>query len=155
MPQAAPGLSLDFGARFGRWQVELEGSYWLNSSAEVATDAHASIELSLATAGIRACGLLPYSDWSLLGCAQGDLGDMAGSGQHVDAAQTQHALFADVEILAMAQYSRVEPASWAGLGAMWLLRRPPFGLSSLGGTTEAFRPAQLAVLGYLGVALGP
>ncbi|HVY26901.1 MAG TPA: hypothetical protein VHB79_10125 [Polyangiaceae bacterium] len=155
MPQVAPGLGVDFGARFGAWQLELVGSYWPHGSADVATAAPASIELSLATAGLRACRVLPYSGWTLLGCAQAELGDMAGSGQQVDAAHTRHALFSDAGALVVAEYSRLEPAPWAGLSAAWVLRRPPFGLADTDGSREAFRPSQVAILGFLGVALGP
>ncbi|HKY34691.1 MAG TPA: hypothetical protein VJN18_02025 [Polyangiaceae bacterium] len=153
MPNVAAGLGVDFGARFGRWQVELVGNYWLGGSADAVGPA--SIDLSLATAGLRACRVLPDTSWSFLGCVQSDLGDMAGSGQEVDAAHTQHAVFADVGALAMAHYSRLEPAPWAGLGVFWVVARPPFGLSSQGTPSEAFRPARVAMLGYLGVAVGP
>jgi hypothetical protein len=155
MPQVAPGLGVDFGARLGAWQVELVGSYWPHGSADVAAAAPASIELSLATAGLRACRVLPSSSWTLLGCGQAELGDMAGSGQQVDAAHTRHALFSDAGALVVAQYSQIEPAPWAGLSAAWVLRRPPFGLGGPGGSNEAFRPSQVAILGFLGVALGP
>jgi hypothetical protein len=155
MPHVAPALGVDFGARVGRAQLELVGSYWLTGTADVAGSNPATIEISLATVGLRGCGVLPVSTWSLLGCAQGQLGDMAGSGQRVDAARTRHALFADVQAQFFAHYTRLEAAPWAGLGLAWQVKRPAFGLAQQSVADAPFRPSAVALLGYVGVALGP
>lgn len=155
MPHVAPAVGVDFGARFGRAQVELVGSYWLTGTADVAGSNPATIEISLATLGVRGCGVLPVSDWSLLGCAQAQLGDMSGSGQLVDAARTRHALFADVQAQVLARYTKLEPSPWAGLGLAWQVKRPAFGLAQQSVADAPFRPSAVALLGYVGVALGP
>lgn len=156
LPQLAPGLGFDAGARWGRLRASVVGSYWLPSTTERAPDG-SQIEISLVSAGLRACGAQPLRDWTASGCAQGDLGQMSGSGQHVDAAQTQHALFASLQLQAFAQYSKVQPAPLLGLGVAWLVARPPFGVTRLdvGPPQEAFRPQRVALLAYLGVAVGP
>jgi hypothetical protein len=155
MPHVAPALGVDFGARVGRAQFELVGSYWLTGTADIAGQNPATIEISLATVGVRGCGVLPISDWSLLGCAQGQLGDMSGSGQLVDAARTRHALFADVQAQLLAHYTKLEPKPWAGLGLAWQVKRPAFGLSQQSVADAPFRPSVVALLGYVGIALEP
>lgn len=155
MPHVAPALGVDFGARLRRAQLELVGSYWPASTIDVPGASSAAIDISLATAGLRACGVLPVSAWSLLGCAQGQLGDMSGSGELVDAAHTRHALFADVQALLVANYAATEPAPWVGLALAWQVKRPAFGLSQQRASDAPFRPSAVALLGYVGVSLGP
>jgi hypothetical protein len=155
LPGISPGISADLGARFGSFRAAVVGSYWLGATAERASDAPISIDLSLSTAGVRLCGERPTGSWLLLGCAQGDLGQMSGSGQNVDDARTQQALFGSLQALAFAQYSEWQPAPQLGFGLSWNLARPPFGISRQNVPTETFRPSQLAFLAYLGVAVGP
>lgn len=155
LPQVAPGVSADLGARFGSFRAALVGSYWFPSTARRASDAPISIELSLVTAGLRACGTLAAGGWSLLGCAQGNVGRMSGAGQHVDDARSQSALYSDVQALVFAQYAKWQPAPQAGLGLSWAVARPPFGLSRQNVPVETFRPASVAILAYWGLVLGP
>lgn len=156
LPTLSPGLGFDVGAGWGRLRGALVGSYWFPSTTERALDG-SQIEVSLVTAGLRACGAQPLREWTALVCAQGDLGRMSGSGQHVDAAETRHALFGSLQLQAFAQYSKVQPAPLLGLGVAWLVARPPFGVTRLdvGPPQEAFRSQQLALLAYLGVSVGP
>jgi hypothetical protein len=155
MPRVSPGIGIDFGARFGRAQLELVGSYWFSATAEVAGPDPASIEISLALAGLRGCGVIPQAGWSMLACAQGQVGDMSGSGQQVDAARTRHAWVADLQGLLMARYEQTELKPWLGLGLSWQVRRPAFGLASQSPAEAPFRPSVIALVGQVGVALGP
>lgn len=155
LPGVSPAVTADVGARIGSARAALVGSYWFGATAERERDAPVRIDLSLATAGLRLCVDRPSGSWLLLGCAQGDLGRMTGSGQNVDNARTQRALFGSVQALAFAQYAKWQPAPQLGVGLAWIAARPPFGISQQNVTIETFRPAQLAFMGYLGVALGP
>ena len=154
LPRVGPGLSAELGARFERFRAVLVGRYWAGSSADVSGTAPLSIALSLATAGLRGCGLPVRGEWSVLGCLGADLGSMSGSGQGVDDAHTKHALFGSLEASVFAAYSRIEPAPFAGLGLAWVVARPPFGISRGGVEDEAFRPSRLGFMGYLGLSYG-
>jgi hypothetical protein len=154
LPGATPGVATEAGWRVRRFRAALLGRYWSSSSADVASAAPRSIELSLATVGLRACVLPVVGAWSWLACAGADLGDMAGSGQGVDNARTQHAVFGAAEASFSLAYTRYELAPFIGLGASLALARPRFGVARNGGSDEAFRPGPLGGLVNLGLVFG-
>lgn len=154
LPGATPGVATEAGWRVRRFRAALLGRYWLSSSADVTGTTPRRIELSLATVGLRACVLPVVHAWSWLACAGADLGDMAGSGQGVDNARTQHALFGAAEASLSVAYTRYELAPFIGLGASLSLARPRFGVIRNGGSDEAFKPSQLGGLVNLGLVYG-
>lgn len=156
LPGLAGGVGADLGAQWGHLRGAVVGSYWFPNQTATALRG-SQIEVSLVSAGLRACWAQPLRDWTALACAQGDLGQMSGSGQHVDAAQTQHALFASVQGQVFVQFSKVQPAPLLGLGVAWNVARPPFRVvpEAVGPVQDDFRPQALALLGYLGLSLGP
>jgi hypothetical protein len=154
LPGLSPALSVDVGARLGRLRGALVGSSWFPSTTDRAANG-SQIELSLLSAGLRACGAQPFGGWTALACAQGELGQMTGSGQRVDDARTQHAWFGSLQAQAFAQYSQAQPAPLIGLGVSWIVARPSFGVERQGVAQETFRPRQVALLAYLGVSVGP
>jgi len=154
LPGATPGVATEAGLRVRRFRVALVGRYWLNSSADVTGGPPSSIELSLATMGLRACVLPAVGAWSWLVCAGADLGDMAGSGQGVDNAHTRHALLADAEASLSLAYTRSRVAPFVSLGASVGLARPRFGVVRNSVPDETFQPSQLGVLASVGVACG-
>lgn len=154
LPGATPGLATEAGLRVRRFRATLVGRYWLSSSADVAGTAPRSIELSLATVGLRACVLPLVGAWSWLACAGADFGDMAGSGQGVDDALTRHALFSAAEASLSLAYTRSRLAPFASLGGSLGIARPRFGVVSNGTPHETFQPSQLGVLASLGLTYG-
>ena len=154
LPGATPGVATEAGWRVSRFRAAVLGRYWLSSSADVASTAPRSIELSLATVGLRACVLPVVGAWSWLACAGADLGDMAGSGQGVDNARTQHALFGAAEASFSLAYTRYELAPFIGLGASLSLARPRFGVVRNGDADETFRPSLVGGLVNFGLMYG-
>jgi hypothetical protein len=154
LPGATPGVATEAGWRVRRFRAAVLGRYWLSSSADVVSTAPRSIELSLATVGLRACVLPVVGAWSWLACAGADLGDMAGSGQGVDNARTQHALFGAAEASFSLAYTRYELAPFIGLGASLSLARPRFGVVRNGGPDETFRPSLVGGLVNFGLVYG-
>lgn len=154
LPGATPGVATEAGWRVRRFRAALLGRYWLSSSADVAGATPRSVELSLATVGLRACVLPVVGAWSWLACAGADLGDMAGSGQGVDNARPQHALFGAAEASFSLAYTRYELAPFVGLGASLALARPRFGVARNGDSDEAFQPSLLGGLVNLGLMYG-
>lgn len=154
LPGVTPGVATEAGWRVRRFRAAVLGRYWFGSSADVAGAAPRSIELSLATVGLRACVLPVVGAWSWLACAGADLGDMAGSGQGVDNARTQHALFGAAEASLALAYTRYQLAPFVGLGASLALGRPRFGVLRNGGPDETFQPSLLGGLVNLGVVYG-
>lgn len=152
-----PGFTAEVGVGVGRLRLTGLGRYWLPRSTDPARTQGPEIELSLVTAGLRACGLpfLPWlGRWQVLGCAGAELGDLAGSGQGVNDARTQHARYAALEASMFAAYAVTTPAPFAGLGFSWAVARPRFGFARGGELAETFRPASLAIMGYLGLSYG-
>jgi hypothetical protein len=154
LPGATPGVATEAGWRVRRFRATVLGRYWLSSSADVASRAPRSIELSLVTVGLRACVLPVVGAWSGLACAGADLGDMAGSGQGVDNARTQHALFGAAEASFSLAYTRYELAPFIGLGASLPLARPRFGVVRNGDPDETFQPSLVGGLVNFGLVYG-
>jgi len=153
-PGATPGVAAEAGLRLHRFRAALVGRYWSSSSADVASTTPRSIELSLATVGLRGCVLPAVGAWSWLACAGADWGNMAGSGQGVDNARTQHALFSSAEASLSLAYTRLELAPFVGVGASLALARPRFGVARNGAPDETFRPSQLGGLAFVGLTYG-
>lgn len=154
LPGATPGVATEAGLRVRWFRAALVGRYWLTSSAAVAGTAPRSVELSLATVGLRACVLPLVGTWSWLACAGADLGDMAGSGQGVDDAHTRHALFSAAEASISLAYTRSKLAPFAALGATAGIARPRFGVVSNGTPDETFQPSPLGLLASFGLTYG-
>ena len=154
LPGATPGVATELGFRFHQFRAALVGRYWLSGSADVTGGAASSIELSLATAGLRGCALPQVGAWSLLACAGADLGDMAGSGQGVNNARTRHDLFAAAEASLSVAYTKSRLAPFAGLGALVGLARPRFGVVKNGAPAETFQPSQFGMLAQVGLSYG-
>lgn len=142
LPSATPGVSVDLALRRQRFRAAVIGRYWLTSSAQVSGLRTNSIELSLATAGLRACVLPFLGDVSLLACAGADVGGMTGSGEGVDNARTRRDLFAAAEGSLALSYTRSRLAPFAGVGGSVSLVRPRFGISRDRTPEETFRPSQ-------------
>ena len=154
LPGATPGVASELGLRLHQFRAALVGRYWLSGSADVTGGAASSIELSLATAGLRGCALPQVGAWSLLACVGADLGDMAGSGQGVNNARTRHALLAAAEASLSVAYTKSRLAPFAGLGALVGLLRPRFGVVRNGAPDETFQPSQFGLLAQVGLSYG-
>lgn len=154
LPGVTPGVATEAGLRVGRFRAALVGRYWLTSSADVAGTLPRSIELSLATVGLRGCVLPLVGAWSWLACAGADLGDMAGSGQGVNDARTRHALFSAAEASLSLAYTRSKLAPFASLGGSVGIARPRFGVVRNGTPSETFQPSQLGLLASVGLTYG-
>jgi hypothetical protein len=154
VPGFAPGVAAELGLRRGLFRAALVGRYWLPSTSEVAGAAPASIELSLATAGVRACVLPRAGQWTLLGCAGADVGSMSGSGHNVSSERPQSDLFVALEGSLALAYSRAQLAPLAGLAITLPVRKPRFGVLRDGIEIEGYRPNGVGLAGFLGVAYG-
>jgi hypothetical protein len=154
LPGATPGVAAEVGWRLRQFRAALVGRHWSTSSADVASTAPRSIELSLATVGLRGCVLPAVGAWSWLACAGADLGSMAGSGQGVDNARTQRALFSSAEASLAFAYTRADLAPFVGLGASLSLTRPRFGVARNGTPDETFQPSWLSGLAFVGLMYG-
>jgi hypothetical protein len=154
LPGAVPGITAEVGWRLHQFRAALVGRWWSPSSTDVASTTPRSIELSLATVGLRGCVVPAVGVWSWLACAGADFGDMAGSGQGVDDARTQHALFASAEASLALAYTRSPLAPFVGLGASLSLARPRFGVVRNGAPDETFQPSWLGGLAFVGLTYG-
>jgi hypothetical protein len=108
----------------------------------------------LATVGLRGCLLPALGAWSWVACAGADFGSMAGSGQGVDNARTQRALFSSAEASVSLAYTRSHLAPFVGLGASLSLTRPRFGVVRDGTPDETFQPSQVGGLAFVGLMYG-
>jgi hypothetical protein len=154
LPGATPGVAAEAGWRLQKFRAALVGRHWSSSSADVASTAPRSIELSLATVGLRGCVLPAVGAWSWQACAGADFGSMAGSGQGVDNARTQRALFSSAEASLAFAYTRANLAPFVGLGASLSVTRPRFGVTRNGTADETFQPSRLSGLAFVGLMYG-
>lgn len=154
LPGATPGVAAEVGWRLRQLRAAVVGRWWSSGSADVPSAAPRSIELSLATVGLRGCVLPAVGAWSWLACAGADVGRMAGSGQGVDNARTQRALFSSAEASVAFAYTRSDFAPFVGLGASLALTRPRFGVVRNGTADETFQPSWLGGLAFVGLMYG-
>jgi hypothetical protein len=154
LPAAAPGVAAEAGWRLHRFRGALVGRYWSSNSAEVASATPRSVELALATVGLRGCVLPSVGAWTWQVCAGADWGSMAGFGQGVDNARAQRALFSSAEASVSLAYTRSNFAPFVGLGASLALTRPRFGVVRDGTMEEAFQPSLLGGLAFAGLTYG-
>lgn len=152
LPELAPGVGLEIALRFGWFEGGLAGRYLASRDASVPEYPGSSIELSLWTAGLRACALPERDQWLLLVCARGDLGSMSGSGQGIDDAHTQQGLFGALGGSVAIGYAagRLRPS--VGLEPVWIAARPRFGVSTDQEGVEVFQPRKWALTGFIGLA---
>jgi hypothetical protein len=155
LPRVAPGVMAEAGFRAARFRFTATGRYWVPNSTVTANRSASQIELSLVSAGLRACTLPLRARWSLLGCVGAELGDMAGSGQGVDNARTKHATYAGFEASLLGAYRLHDVAPFAGLGLSVTAARPRFGILRAGEPNETFQPSRLGLMVYGGVSYGP
>ncbi|HEX2873769.1 MAG TPA: hypothetical protein VHP33_21080 [Polyangiaceae bacterium] len=154
LPAVAPGVAAEAGWRLRRLRAALVGRYWSSNSADVAGATPRSIELSLATVGLRGCFLPGGGNWTWSACAGADSGSMTGSGEGIDNARIQRALFSSAEASLTLAYTRSDFAPFMGLGASLALTRPRFGVTRGGVPDEAYQPSRFGGLAFVGLTYG-
>jgi len=152
LPSVAPGIGAEFALRFGHFEVGVGGRYWLSRGADVPQRPSSSVDISLATVGLRACAVPIWGDWLLLGCARGEWGRMSAVGQHVDDARPRSDYFASLggSLAVGRTLGRLTPLG--GVDLFWAASRPRFGVLSDGAPLQAFRPQTWGLLGFIGLA---
>jgi hypothetical protein len=152
LPSVGPGLGIELASRWRWLEVGLGGRYWLSRSAAVPGAVGVSIDLSVLTASLRLCLAPKRGAWSVAGCARGDWGDIAGHGDGVDHARARHAAYAGLGGGVSAAYSIGRLSPLAGVEALRLASRPPFGVLRDDRPQEVFRPQAWQITGFVGLA---
>jgi len=151
LPSVAPGLGAELSFRYRWLELGVDGRYWAARNQTVAAAPASSIDISLAAAGVRLCGVPTSGSWSLLLCAGGQLGDMQGVGQGVDNARTRHDGFAALNGGVAVAYSRERLMPIAGVDLYGALARPQFGVQLNGRETLVFRTRPWGMGGFVGL----
>jgi len=154
LPHVTPGVMAEAGLGSPRWRFTALGRFWVPSSTEPTKTSASHIELSLVSAGLRACALPLHARWSVLACLGGELGDMAGSGQGVDNARTKHATYAALEASLLGAYRLRDVSPFVGLGLSVAAARPRFGILRAGEPNQTFQPSRFGLMAYAGVSFG-
>jgi hypothetical protein len=153
-----PGVKPAFGAELGlrhRWFVaQASARFWGSGSAEVTNAAPASVVLQLVSWGVRGCGVVPLEAWRLRPCLGADFGALSGIGENVSNARARHDLLPTLEASLAVAYAGFQPTPLAGLALAVPVSRPTFGVLEDGVAREAFQPAPVALIGFLGLAYG-
>jgi hypothetical protein len=151
LPSTAAGLGAELLLSLRGFEAGLGGRYWFARSAAVPLAAAANIEVSLATATLRLCGVPRHGEWWFAVCTRADVGDMVGSGEGVDNARVRHDRYGALGGGVSAGYSlgRVSPVVGADLLA--LVARPRFGVLRDGQEQVVFQPGIWQLSGFIGL----
>lgn len=153
-----PGVKPAFGAELGvrhRWFVaQASARFWASANAEVPNAAPASVELRLVSWGVRGCGLVPLHAWRIRPCLGADFGALSAIGENVSNSRARHDLLPALETSLAVAYAGWQPAPLGGLALTMPVSRPSFGVLENGVAREAFQPASIALVGFLGLAYG-
>ncbi|HEY3257141.1 MAG TPA: hypothetical protein VGJ91_24455 [Polyangiaceae bacterium] len=152
LPALGEGLQATVGFQRSSLRGELIGRYWAPRAQAVPIAPQASMELDLATLGVRMCWLPLARDWSVAVCAGADSGDLRGTGNGLDAARTTHARYSDLTGGVRVSYSRWRLAPEGGFEAAGAIERPGFGVRENGLPRETYRPASWGLVAFLGAA---
>jgi hypothetical protein len=155
LPSLGPGLDAEIGLRRERFRADVVGRYWLPRAKSVPEAPEGSIQLSLATVGVRVCGAPLLADWSLWACAGADVGAMTGVGVAIDGERSRSDRFSSLAASVSAAYGRGRLAPFGGLELGYALERPPFGVLVNGRFRETFRSDAWALGSFLGLQLDP
>jgi hypothetical protein len=151
LPSAAAGVGAELVLSLSGFEAGLGGRYWFPRSAAVPLTAAANVDVSVATATLRVCGVPRSGQWSFAACARADLGDMMGRGEGVDNARARHDSYGALGAAVSAGYSigRVSPV--VGTELLVLVGRPRFGVLRDGQDQSVFQPNLWQLSGFIGL----
>ncbi len=141
LPKFGFGVEAALGWHQARFRAEAVGRYWLERQTPVTGTPSASLELGLATLGVRACWLPLRGEWQLAACAGGAVGQLRGDGLGVENPRERTARYSEISMGLEIARVRSQLAPEAGLQLSGALERPPFGVLENGRDDQVFRPA--------------
>lgn len=151
LPRLGAGLQVALGYQRAAWRAEVLGRYWAPRSEAVGLGSNGSIDLELASVGLRGCWLPLTGDWSVAGCLGADLGDLRGRGLDLDAERVSHARYSSLAAGFRVAYSRWRVAPEGGFELSAALERPSFGVLENGVRQETtFQPAAWGLVAFVG-----
>jgi hypothetical protein len=155
LPGVGAGLQAALGYHRRQARIEVLGRYWHSREVQSVEPPALTLELGLATLGVRACWQPLAGAWQLSACAGGDLGQLHGSGSGVETAHENRARYSQLAAGLRAAYTRWLLAPELGFELSVPLERPAFGFLRDGQEDALFRPANFGFSAFFGVALEP
>ncbi len=152
LPNFGAGVEAAIGWHKRSFEADLLGRYWLPRESPVNVAPSASLELGLATLGLRGCWLPRAGYWSFAACLGGDLGDLRATGLGVENPREPHALYAAAVGALRVSYARYRIEPEAGFELSGALARPRFGVTADGQGRETFRPEAWGFSVFCGLA---